>query len=494
MTQSASLFPRGAPINDYAVERSFEGEPTIGLALSGGGTRAALYSIGVLLYLAQSNVSRQLVSVCSVSGSSLLSGVMLGSASSVVGGEIRSLTLAFAFLRRGLTNQRLVLQVFAILATVLAANATGSWILFRAWVPCCTFGFGVAGAVAGSIFLARGLILQRWIHWLLVYSTGADPDYGKLPEFPEIAIACTDINNGAAVYFSNVKGGSFHLRQDSLRSVITVAGSTHLRLSKVARCSASYPILQPAVSVRAEFPEPGMESGPKRSRKMRLIDGGVWNNLGTDWWKGAAPTGQRADLSRRPWISVVCDASAPVRPPRGPSLFRTIQCMHQNTVEPRIHEIEKRCGWLKLEDRIGSGVTLYDYEDAVVYRGISAGDVPVRLRKSPREWGWRDTPRVYWNMTGAFSNQALLPDGALDYARSARRRMSEWDDYLDNFDVEDLLRIAASVKTSFGAIDLAPAKAVTLLGLLNVMGGLFVLYDFPLLPADSVEYLVAQLR
>ncbi|HLF92163.1 MAG TPA: hypothetical protein VJB14_01780, partial [Planctomycetota bacterium] len=43
----------------------------IGVALSGGGHRAALFGLGVLLYLADSGKNREVTSITSVSGGSL---------------------------------------------------------------------------------------------------------------------------------------------------------------------------------------------------------------------------------------------------------------------------------------------------------------------------------------------------------------------------------------------------------------------------------------
>ncbi|MDH4346170.1 MAG: hypothetical protein OEW31_07540, partial [Thermoleophilia bacterium] len=44
------------------------------VALSGGGHRAALFGLGVLLYLADAGKSREVTSVASVSGGSLTNG------------------------------------------------------------------------------------------------------------------------------------------------------------------------------------------------------------------------------------------------------------------------------------------------------------------------------------------------------------------------------------------------------------------------------------
>src|SRR5213596_991159 len=48
--------------------------PKIGLALSGGGHRASLFALGVLLYLTDAQKNRDVVSMASVSGGSITNG------------------------------------------------------------------------------------------------------------------------------------------------------------------------------------------------------------------------------------------------------------------------------------------------------------------------------------------------------------------------------------------------------------------------------------
>jgi predicted acylesterase/phospholipase RssA len=47
---------------------------SIGIGLSGGGCRAAIFGLGVLLYLADSGVNRRVSAISSVSGGSILNG------------------------------------------------------------------------------------------------------------------------------------------------------------------------------------------------------------------------------------------------------------------------------------------------------------------------------------------------------------------------------------------------------------------------------------
>jgi patatin-like phospholipase len=49
---------------------------SIGIALSGGGHRAALFSLGVLAYLVDAGKNREVTSIASVSGGSLTNGVL----------------------------------------------------------------------------------------------------------------------------------------------------------------------------------------------------------------------------------------------------------------------------------------------------------------------------------------------------------------------------------------------------------------------------------
>lgn len=64
----------------------------MGVALSGGGHRAALFGLGALLYLVDANRNRDVTSIVSVSGGSITNGFVAQSVdySSVGPGEFRS--------------------------------------------------------------------------------------------------------------------------------------------------------------------------------------------------------------------------------------------------------------------------------------------------------------------------------------------------------------------------------------------------------------------
>lgn len=71
-----------------APEEATVQSATLGLALSGGGVRAALFSLGVIIGLIETGCNRRLRCVASVSGGSILNAVLahadsLGSFSSV---------------------------------------------------------------------------------------------------------------------------------------------------------------------------------------------------------------------------------------------------------------------------------------------------------------------------------------------------------------------------------------------------------------------------
>ena len=89
---------RTAAVRCAAVDPGLPGEPRLGLALSGGGHRAAVWAAGAVLGLVDAGEAKHIVSASSVSGGSIANGVIVAS------GDLRSASRADveAWLKPGL--------------------------------------------------------------------------------------------------------------------------------------------------------------------------------------------------------------------------------------------------------------------------------------------------------------------------------------------------------------------------------------------------------
>ena len=160
-----------AAVRCAAVDPGLPGEPRLGLALSGGGHRAAVWAAGAVLGLVDAGEAKHIVSASSVSGGSIANGVIVAS------GDLRSASRADveAWLKPGLqqwahsglffsgpSTDRWVagtlgLLIAALAAVVAALTATVS--ASRSWATSTVIWVSV-GLLAGMVVLV-GLFARR---------------------------------------------------------------------------------------------------------------------------------------------------------------------------------------------------------------------------------------------------------------------------------------------------------------------------------------------
>ncbi|WP_455388078.1 patatin-like phospholipase family protein [Petrachloros mirabilis] len=344
-------------------------EPNIAVALSGGGHRAALFGLGVLLYLVDSGMNRRVDMISSVSGGSITNGFVSQHC------DFREVTkedfdtIAFALLhrivRQGLYWSWLVWTYFAFLAvtascTVLIA-ATG-WPVELPWWAIALLALSIA-----TIGLLRGMIVSLQFTRLYFQPEGHRTRLQDLSGLVEHVFCSTDLNSNAPFYFSSWDGGYVY------SPAFGFAKAGPVTLGTAVRASAAFPggIPPKRFTIRnLEFHGSHHEKswqvektrdrilGEYKPRVLFLADGGVWNNLGTQsllehgiyhgpdrWTSGSKNTPPDLQL-------IVANASAPVRPKRlrrlhlpglaeFSALSRSVNILTFNTVEPRINQLRE---------------------------------------------------------------------------------------------------------------------------------------------------------
>lgn len=216
----------------------------VGLCLSGGGYRAAVYHIGALIRLNQAGVLPRLRTVSSVSGGSIVA----------------------AFL--GLHWTKLIFDAEGV-ATNLDAVVLDPVLRFT--------GHGLdAAAVLSSAFIP-GLIsrrVQKRYKALFGSATLADlPDRQSGPDF---VITATNLSSGALFRFSRRGVGDFRKDPDDTSTGFFQAPTIPLVLA-VAASSAFPPILSPCLLDASKYSD---ARGAQRT--VYLTDGGVFDNLGIE--------------------------------------------------------------------------------------------------------------------------------------------------------------------------------------------------------------------
>jgi len=216
----------------------------IGLALSGGGIRAAIFHLGALHYLAEAKIFRRITSISSVSGASLAIGVILA-----------------ANKNNWPTEDEFLLNVQPKVRKLILENNIQSTAL-------------------------RRLVFSPW-HWrhrvkllakVLEEKWGISGNLQDIPHHPYWEINCTTFETG----------GNFRFRRDYMGdSTIGYVQTPTLPLSHVVAASAAFPVLiGPYIlqtdNLRWTTDKHGKKAAISVDDHYSLWDGGVYDNLGLD--------------------------------------------------------------------------------------------------------------------------------------------------------------------------------------------------------------------
>ncbi len=273
----------------HNVERS-ERERNVAIALSGGGHRACLFALGALLYLVDAGKGPAIASVSSVSGGSLANGVLaqdldLGSAGPGDLGPIASRAAGQITSRGTLFGSAWTIAYLLLVGLATLASVALPWFL------------PIAGALKVVLLLA-GLLLTAWLlsargrvcalafDRTLFLADGRSTRLGDIHKGVDHVFCATDLHAGEHVYFS----GGF---VNSYRFGVGEPGD--VKLSTVVQASAAFPGGFPAswLPTKRHHFRGGAQEEAARTRRMALVDGGVYDNMADQWARGMGSRLQR---------------------------------------------------------------------------------------------------------------------------------------------------------------------------------------------------------
>ena len=239
----------------------------IGLALSGGGSRAIAFHLGCLRALHDRGVLDQASVISAVSGGSVIAGMYAYSQDSFDKFDARVATL----LRRGLLGS-VVRRTFlsrrlpAILATAAVSGAAA-------------FAADLARSSLGSRFKRFSTLRPPWVRWFsrtsALEAALRDLLFDDMPITAprrndiQVVINACEIRTGTAFRFGSLESSCWRFGK--------IAGN-HVRVSEAVAASAAYPVILPAIDQIFTFED---RQGNKTSKRVLLTDGGVYDNLGT---------------------------------------------------------------------------------------------------------------------------------------------------------------------------------------------------------------------
>jgi predicted acylesterase/phospholipase RssA len=246
-----------------------QNQPSIGLCLSGGGFRASFYALGVLRYMAEAGLLARLVAVSAVSGGSIASAAVADRWEDYVaaGGGLD------AFVEK-------VDEPFR--SVVTSRNLRRRWMVrsLGALVP---FSGGRTGAYSRT--LAGNLFTRKRV--------------AELPLKPEFIFTCTDLSKGRAFRFASAYVGSYDYGY-------VEPAPAGIKLGAAVAASAAFPPSMTVLNLgtrHLSFPK------AKPPRTLSLVDGGVYDNLGLEWFQGWTEDSLRPGSATRPDFVIVANAS-----------------------------------------------------------------------------------------------------------------------------------------------------------------------------------------
>ncbi|MFL6149263.1 MAG: patatin-like phospholipase family protein [Pseudonocardiaceae bacterium] len=313
------------------------------LALSDGGVRAFFYSLGVVLYLFSSDTLRKGIStISSVSGGSVLNAVLATSCADVAVDDYSNFE---SILRKSANHlarmgvlflQPLTLPLVgggSILLTDYAVVYTAHWLTGldadgQARLFVLTLGILIPLPLILATLLRRRF--QKFTYRLLFFiSTTGQRSKDKLgaadviklvmgtrmcdmPKKPTNHVFCaTELTSGVPMFFT---------RDWSYSPAYGWASLSKLKLTDALYASAAFPLAFPPLTLKVNPAVWGGGAHPDRPRRLKLVDGGVYNNLGTDWRQFTRTAShmlwgvdERFDSLPIPKLQVVVNASSPPR-------------------------------------------------------------------------------------------------------------------------------------------------------------------------------------
>jgi NTE family protein len=265
-------------------ETSFKAAPPaachrIGLALSGGGVRAAVFHLGVLRRLASEHLIENVSVVSTVSGGSLVTAAIISQAGMKWPTSDAYLGSIYPELRRRITA-----------ADLFSVKSIG-------WAGLAQFNL--------SLVLSRAHVLAA----MLERVWGVSGRLGDLPDTPQWLINTTCVDTGKNWRFSKREMGDWtfgrHYAPDVPVAVAVAASAA------VPYVIGALPLPLPAAGWWETDPATGKQTRtmtPSKAR-VRLWDGGAYDNMGLEALS-------KPGRGLRSCEFLICsDASGPLRPP-----------------------------------------------------------------------------------------------------------------------------------------------------------------------------------
>ena len=274
---------------------------TIGLSLSGGGSRAVAFHLGTLRALEDLNLLDEVDVISGVSGGSVMTGIVGYNQADFR--EIDQSTVRF--LRRGLIRPALwkLAHPGRFTATLLNFLLVALPTMSCEWLSTVGRWIGVfvpyGRAVQAALGRCRWPLRRRYSRTHVMAEAVADLVGRQRCNAPtrqekSIVFNACELRTGTAFRMSNVQFGSWRYGW---------APAGDLRVADAVMASAAYPSLLPPFDWKRTFEK----DGRRRAHRVVVTDGGVYENLGVSVMEPDRDKGVSA-ISYEPDVLIVSDA------------------------------------------------------------------------------------------------------------------------------------------------------------------------------------------
>jgi NTE family protein len=319
--------------------------PRIGLALSGGGSRAIAFHLGCLRALSRLGLLDRVVILSTVSGGSVI-GAYFHAHFYGGGGDFASFeTKIHSLLAQGLaapmfrklfsiTGIKAAAAFMAVGLVALAVTLVKILIKVTRWVtPRGLAAHFERFEIRSPLrrFASRTTLLEAALDALLFQGASLS----DLPAQPHLVINATELRTGSAFRFGTLESGSWRW------------GKLHRNAASIAHAvtaSAAYPLLLPAFDETLTFEK----DGALKTSRVILTDGGIYDNLGL----GCLWPDRSADVSLNviPVDTIICcsagyglrqDSPGQFLIARMYSALNAVFDRAQNAAMHRLHEAQR---------------------------------------------------------------------------------------------------------------------------------------------------------
>jgi hypothetical protein len=469
----------------------------VGIALSGGGHRASLMALGALLYVVDAKVNKEVGTISSVSGGTITNTfvaqecdfrtVMSEDFDRVAG------TLAKAIVYRGTLDATLFgkLYVFVLIAIgVVALWSFSRWsTTYLPWWLC-----PLSVALFGLLAIFRGTVIEQILGIVLFRKRGGPTRRGHIEGRTKHVFCATDLAGASPFYFVTRYGGDlcnigFHTHGHR-KDLVSVPGR-EVTLQAAVRASAGFP---------GVFP-------PRRFGFTLLADGGIVDNLGTQWWDLDRDSNDRSrgyDLAMLGVGNIdrllVIDAGLPIQSVRDRlmrlpivgeflTLSRVVSVLYPNVVKPRVEALRSRLDrWADAEGKELLGPAVVTLSEGIGHFSTRHCSVEALLYyaglKEELAQGRIDCNEMRDKLTcsTAHTRHAELNRRALLFLNDT---VPAWTAALPSFgfgSMSELEKEALSVPTTLSRLNERKAISLIVYGYLGAMEALHVSFGTPLQP------------